>query len=188
MTDETRIPDPAQASYKRHALHYGLIGSGILIVLGLIMYLAGLSDPAKQQGLAGWLNAAFSLGVMSWALFSAMKAHRDEDLGGYMSYGRGLRVGSLTSLIMAGISLVWTLIHFTLIAPEMVEQIQEFQIAQMEAQGMSDAQIEQALAIAGWSTSPLGIAIMAAIGSFVLGFVLSLIIAGLTRNEPPETA
>lgn len=188
MTNETHTPDLSQATYKRHALRYGLIGSGILIALGLVMYLAGLSDPTQQQGAAGWLNGVLSLAVTGWALFAAMKAHRDGDLGGYMSYGRGLRVGSLTSLVMAGVTLVWTWLFFTLVAPEMVEQIQEFQIAQMEARGMSDDQIEQAMAIASWSTSPTGMAIMAAIGTFVLGFVLSLIIAAVTRNQAPETA
>ncbi len=187
MTDATRIPDPSNASYWPHAVRYGLIGSGILVVVGLIMYLAGLSDPEKQQGAVGWINNLISAVVMIWALHSAMKTHRDENLGGYMTYGRALGAGTATSLVMAAVTLVWTLLFFTLIAPEMVDQIKELQMAQMEQQGMTDEQIEQAMEMAGMITSPTGLAVMGALGTFVLGFVLSLIIAAFTRNNPPET-
>ncbi len=188
MTDETRIPDPSSASYTPRALNYGMIGSGVLIVVGLIMYLAGLSDPAEQQGAVGWITNIINAVVMIWAIHMAMKTHRDEDLGGYMTYGRALSAGTVTSLVMAAVTFVWMLVFFTLIAPEMLDQIKELQIAQMEQQGMTDEQIEQAMEMAGMLTSPVGLAIMGAIGTFILGFILSLIIAAVDRNNPPETA
>ncbi len=183
MNETTRLA----ASYKPIALHYGLIGGAILVIIGLISYLLGLSDPLKQEGAVKWINNLITIAVIGWAVFTAMKTYRDQELNGHMSYGRGLAVGSFVSLILAVITIVWSLLFFIAIAPETVNQVREMAIIKMEQQGLSDSQIEQQAKMMDIFTSPTAMAIIAGVSTFALSFVVSLILAGIAKKDQIET-
>lgn len=169
---------------------YGMIAALILVVIGLVFYLTGLSDPTGQEGGAGnWISSLLNWVVMAGAIYLATREHRDEELGGYMTYGRGVGIGSVVSLVIAGVTLVWTYVFMAFVATDLVENIRYQMEEQMrEQQGMSEAEIEQAMSIAGMFAEPWMIALMAGVITFVTGLIFSLIIAAVMRNDPPETA
>ena len=57
---------------------------------------------------------------------------------------------------------------------------------EMENQGMSDAEIEQAMSFAEVFMSPMGMMIMGLIMGVFFAFLASLIVSIFTKNSAPE--
>ncbi len=159
------------------ALRYGVIGGLISIVLGLVSYLAGM------QGTIPTIISIISIIVNIAIIVYAIRAHRDNDLGGYISYGRCLGVGVLTALIMGVISAVWVYVLYNFIDPGLPEMMTQMQIEQLEEQGMSDDQIEASLDMMSRFTSPNAIAGMALIGGPIWGLIVSLIAGAFLKKD-----
>lgn len=190
IIDTPERANQAQVSPWPTGSRYGIIASLVLVALGLAFHLTGLVTPGKSEpGAAGWIANLLNWAVMAGAIFLAARQHRDEELGGYMTYGRGVGIGSIASLVMAAITLLWTLLFMMVIVPDLADTIRYTMEEQMrEQQGMSEEQIEQAMSIAGMFASPTVIALIAGIVTFVTGLIFSLIIAAILKNDPPATA
>ena len=67
----------------------------------------------------------------------------------------------------------------------MIQLIKDKQIETMEAQGMDDAQIDQAMEIAGKFTSPEMILVFGILGIAFFGFILALIVSLFTKKSNP---
>ncbi len=169
--------DVKNASPFPTALRYGVIGGLLVIVIGLIQYLLGITSTISQA--VGWLSMLITIVFPVLAI----REHRDNDLGGYISYGRGLGTGVLTALIIGLVTAIWTILLYNVIDPSIMDQIMQVQAEAMEEQGMSDEDIENVAAMTGkFMTAP----VMAAIGfgtSLFLGFVASLIGGAVMKRE-----
>lgn len=112
-----RIPDPIEVPMRPTALKYAVPATLALIVLGLVLYVTGLSQPGVKGN--NWNTIQDVLGIIvSFAVpILAIKHHRDNDLGGYITFGRSLGIGTLTGFFMGMITFVWVIILFYLIAP-----------------------------------------------------------------------
>ncbi|MCA6075314.1 DUF4199 domain-containing protein [Fulvivirga sedimenti] len=159
------------------AFKWGLITGLIMIVYSLVINMMG------QFG-----NQA--LGAVSYVfiIFGIIMAHKEyKDSGdGYMSYGKGLGIGTLTTLIAAVLSAIFSYIYMTMIDPTVMDMIRDQQISDMEGRGMSDAQIEQAMSMTESFMSPGFISFIAVFIITLVGFILSLIITAFTKNSNPE--
>jgi hypothetical protein len=178
--------DPSAVSIRPVSLRYGLIGGLALVVISLVLQLTGMTDSATGKG--GWLAFLLSLVVMFGVIYLAIQKHRDDELGGFMSFGRGLGVGALTSLIMLLISAVFTFLYFTVIDPGIIETMMENSIAQMEEQGLSDDQIEQSMGFVKWMMNPVFLTISGTIVNYIVAFILSIIGAGILSRKDPAVA
>jgi len=145
-----------------------LIGGLIGIVLGLATYLAGMQGTIPT--ILNIVSTLVTIGIIVYAI----RTHRDDDLGGYISYGRCLGVGVLTGLVMGVIGAIWTLILFNFIDPGIMDMIMQPQIEAMEESGMSDEDIENAMSMMGVFQSPVFMAGMALVYSILIGLVVSL--------------
>ena len=56
----------------------------------------------------------------------------------------------------------------------------------MEQQGMSEAQIDQAMSIAGAMLTPTGIVVTSLVSGIIVGFVISLIVSAVTKESDPR--
>ncbi len=109
----------------------------------------------------------------------AVKKHRDEDLGGFITFGRAFGVGFLVTLVISAITAVWVYFYFGFIDPDMATAIMENSLAQ---QGIEDdAMIDQ---MKFWF-SPGAMAIYGLIGSLFFGAILSLIVAAVMKKNAP---
>ncbi len=181
---DQNAPDPAEVSAWPVSLRYGLIWGAVSIAVGLIGYLAGI-DPAMPEPN---LLAQVSLGLVGllvsiWAVRAAIKHHRDEELSGYLSLGRGVKIGALSGLVAGALGAVWMILYATVINPGFSESIREAQMAQYESQGMSEDQIEMAVNMAGWFTNPVFLGFSQLFGSLMTGLVLGLIIGAVFKRE-----
>ena len=158
-------------------MRYGLILGLVLVVFSLILQMTGLAAN-------NWISSISYIFIIA-GIVMAHKAFKDGG-DGYMTMGQGLGIGTLLSLIAGVLSSVVVFIYIKFIDDSMIQLIQEKQIEALEKQGMDDAQIEQAMKMAGAFTGPVAILIFGIIGTVVVGFILALIISLFTKKTNPE--
>jgi len=177
-------PDPSSVSMMPTAIRYGLIGGLASIIFGTVMNILGMGAGTGNDT----LNSVISLVIFAAVIYLALTKHRDEDLGGFMSYGRGLGLGVLTSLIMGVLASLFTYIYVGFIDPSITEVILERTLEQYEEMGMPEDQIEMSMSWVKSMMSPIGMATFQVIGSAIMGFIASLIISAVVKKNPPEYA
>ena len=103
-----------------------------------------------------------------------------------MSYGEGVGIGAMLSLISGLLSSTFNFVY-RIIDPSVAQQAMEQARAKMEAAGtMSDAQIDQAIAMSQkFSSGPIGF-IIGIVASVLIGTILSLIISAFLKHAKPE--
>lgn len=165
-----------QASSARTALKYGILTSVAIIIYTTITNVSGQSQNK-------WL-AMLSYGIMIVGIVLALKEYRENNKG-YMSYGEGLGLGTLVSAILGFLASMFSMFYIKFIDTTISAQILEKARADMEAQGLDDAQIDNFMALSQKFSSP-GIMFAAGVFGYLLtGFIFSLIIAAVLRRDKP---
>lgn len=171
------MEDQPTATVRSVAIKYGLI----LGLIGIIYFiLLDFLGKAQDQGW-NYLGLVFTI----VAFYFAYKEFK-EDGDGFMSYGQGLGIGTLVSLFSSILSGAFTGIYITYINPAFMENAKQVQIAKLEEQGLSDAQIEQAQPMMDLFTSPFMIFIMAIFVGTFFGFLIALIMSAIFKKSNPE--
>lgn len=181
LDDPRRIVDPASVSVWPTALRYGGLVSLLMIVIGLVMYLAGMSDPADPSPVSQAISCLNYIFIIATVVL-AIKAHRDKELGGYLTMGRSLGMGTATSVIIGGISAVWTIIFMTLIFPDMADAIKE--AAMDKAQPGQEEMTEK---MVGIFSNPFIVGTLVFFGTILIGFITSLIAGAIMKKDPAPT-
>ncbi len=167
-------------STARVALKWGLISAVISIVYSVIMIVIGkYQDPSLNA-----LNIAFGLVVGVGILIYALKEFRTLN-NGYLSYGEGLGVGTLTSGVSGVVAGLFSFVYLKFIDASALEKSLAMARDQWEESGMSEEQIEQAEKYTTMFSSPGVIFVFSVFGALLFGFILSLIIAAVMRREKP---
>ncbi|MBK7477615.1 MAG: DUF4199 domain-containing protein [Haliscomenobacter sp.] len=182
-TLDSPIQTQPQVSYRPVGVRFGLIASMILIALGLVAQVAGLSDPSNPSGPGGIAMNILTYGIMIAAIVMAVKQHRDTELGGLISFKRAFGLGMFVILIIGAITMVWTFVYMSYINPDMVDQIMEAAQEKQQAQGLSDEQLEAASGMMGMIMKPWFMAISAFVGTLLIGLIISLIVAAIMKKE-----
>jgi hypothetical protein len=159
-------------------LKYGIIIGLVFIIYGMIIEFLGLDIEIAQK--FNYLSYVF----LVIGLVLAHKAFK-EGGDGFMSIGQGLKIGMLISLVAGLLSAIFTYAYIKFIDDSMLTKIKDLQIEKMEEQGMDDAQIEQAMEIAGKFMSAEMIPVWAILGMLFIGFILSLIVSLFTKKANP---
>ncbi|MBI5917625.1 MAG: DUF4199 domain-containing protein [Bacteroidetes bacterium] len=184
----TGIPNASTVSVWPTALRYGIIGGVLIAMAGLIFNLTGLSDPSKQGGAGNTVAAIVNYGLMIGTIILVIKNHRDADLGGYITFGRSIGVGTATGLILGVVGAIWTYIFFTFIDPGLVDQIREMAYDQAIERGSTPEQMEQAKGFMEFFTSPGFFTLAVLFGGVIFGVIVSLIAGAIMKKDPPVLA
>lgn len=159
------------------AIRYGVFTGIVAILYAFVLIIS------RQQGNAalGWLSMIIPIGGISLAMLDFRKRN-----GGYMTYGEGLGIGTLLSLVSGVLSTVFNFVY-RVVDPSVVEQAMEQARVKLEEGGrLTDEQIDQAIAMSQkFTTGPVGFAI-GIIGSVFIGALLSLLLAAIFKNSKPE--
>ena len=160
------------------AVRYGLL-TGIVSIIYAFMLLAANLEQNTALSL-------LSLLILIGGIFLAHKNYKDNN-GGFMSYGQGLGIGTIVSLISGLLGSIFRYIYMSFIDPSAAQRAIDQARAKLEEAGtMSDAQIDQAVQMSQrFSSGPVGVAV-GIIMSVIVGFLLSLIIAAITKHNRPE--
>jgi uncharacterized membrane protein YeaQ/YmgE (transglycosylase-associated protein family) len=170
---------PIVVTTKSAGIRYGLISA----VIGIIYFIILRAMNVDMQGPAGWLNWVI-LGVL---IFLAQKYYKDNG-DGYLEYSQGIGIAFWLGLTSAAISSVFTYIYIKFVDTAFVDQIRDKQYEEMQARGMSDEQIDQAMKIAGMFSTPEAILIMGFIFSIIGAVIIALLVTLITQKKRPETS
>ena len=154
-----------------------------VVVLALVGYLTGLSDPTNpgpSTVVFGMLSFVISIGCV----VKAIQEHRAE-LGGYIRGGRCVAVGLWAGLAYGIIYAIWTVIFLNFIAPDFWTDMMETQRALMESQGQSDEQIDMALGILEMVQGPVSSFLTSILGGLFSGLLISAISALFLKKRAP---
>jgi len=160
------------------ALRYGLIGGLIGVALGIIWYLADMN-----------MMLGMGIGLLSFIIYIimivlAIRAHRDKDLGGYISLGRCVGVGVIVITVTALMGLLWNVMLYQLIDPDIAEKMAEKTAEMMEGFDVPEDQIDEARENIKES-SGLGKQIKNTLWVPVFGAVVSLIAGLIMKKSRP---
>lgn len=159
------------------AIKWGMISGIISIVLFLAIYFAGLMGDSWPN----WISAVISAGI----IYMAHKEFKDQG-DGYMSYGKGLGLGTLVSLVSGAISSIFAYVYMKFINVDYVTELVDITRYKMEDEGQSEDQIDVAMGFVEKMMTPeimLGMGLLAAV---FFGFIISLIVSAITKNNDPS--
>lgn len=165
-----------KTSTARIALKYGVLGAVVIMVYTTIVNISGLSQNKILQVL--------SFAFMIVAIVLAMQDFKEQNKG-FMSYGEGLGLGTLLAAIMGFLGSMFTMFYMRFIDPAILTQGMDKVRSDMEARGMDDAQIDQAMELSQKFMSPGIMFAMGVFGYLLMGFILSLILSAILRREKP---
>ena len=166
-----------KSSTKQVSIKWGLIAAIVAIVFFIILTLT----ETDTSPWAGWI------GLIPFIIIVVL-AHKEFKEGGdgFMSYSKGLGIGTLVALVSAVVSGIFRYIYIKFVDEGYFERIEEQTIRQLEERGLSDSEIEAALEISSNFTNPEISLVFGIVGGVFFGFILSLIITAFTKNSNPE--
>jgi hypothetical protein len=152
---------------------YGLTSS----IIYLIFYFAGADIDNKGPQLIGYL-------LLIATIYIGVTNYRNNDLGGYISYGRSLGTGVLIGLFGGIITGFFTVLMFTVIDPGLAQKIVEkAQQDMIEKGNMSEEQITMAVSWTQKFMNPMILFLFSILGSIFMAFIFSLIVSIFTKKE-----
>lgn len=122
----------------KHALRFGAILGGISVVLTLVIYAVDYTIMASMW--FGLIMIAFSIGMVIYAGIN----YRNQ-AGGYLAYKKAFQHGYITLLTGAIISTIFSIILYTVIDPDLPENLTEAIVANTESMMRSFGAPEDAI-------------------------------------------
>lgn len=184
LDEKTDFIDQNDVPFMSTAIKYGLIGGGLAAVLTLLSGALGLNESTS----GGIISSVLSIGIYIWVVYAAIKQHRDEELGGFITMGRAFITGLVPVIITAIIGGLVGYIYFTFIDPSAVEVIVEKSAEMMEGFGMNEEQLEEAMKATREGFGFGKLMLNSLIGGAVLGAIISGITAAIMKKEAPMIA
>jgi len=164
-------------------LKYGLIIALASAALLIIQDLAGLyNEHIQYLSSISWVG--YIIPVIG--LFFAIKEKRDKDPEGFISYGRCIGTGVLTSLVSGIIGAVVQYVFISFVNPGFTERLMDIQREQMLDNGLPPEQADAAMGMVQFMFSPLMMTLLAFTGAVIAGVVISLIIGAILKKVPKQ--
>ncbi|MCC6283050.1 MAG: DUF4199 domain-containing protein [Saprospiraceae bacterium] len=183
VLDRPSTPDPSTIPFKHLALRYGAIWGGTSILTTLVGFLTNTDPSLPTTGPIKYVYMLVGFAVAIWAVIAAIRIDRDEQLGGSISLGRCVGIGTLTGLVAGVMGAIFMMLYLNIINTGFEAQMKDAMMAQYEAQGMSEEQIEMAMSMAGAFMSPTFLAITQVFGGAFVGVIIGLIAGLFMKRE-----
>ena len=151
----------------------GLLIALIVIILGIAGYFTGL-------GFSTWFN--WVVNAIMFAAIIIACVHFANQKQGYVTFGNVFLHGFKITAVIAIIVLVYTLLAFTVLFPDMKEKMFEMQQAQMEKQGLDDDKLEQGMTMMK-KYFMIFLVIGVIFGTLIWGCIASLIGAAVAKKK-----
>jgi len=178
------------------ALIYGLIGGAIIIVFGLVMqmYMTSTMQKAVDSGESFNFMKLLGVGIISFLLIAgvyifcivkSMKDYRKINLE--YTYGKLVGYGLFTTLIIAVVSTIFTLLYSQVIDPGATKKSLALSEKLIENSTMPEDQKEKALDRIKMQNENPGRQIITSTGiTLICGLIVSLIAAAVLNKRGKE--
>ena len=157
-------------------MNYGAMYGLDSIAVFLIAYFMGADFEAKWPQWIGYI-------LLILFIVLGIQNYRDNDLNGYISYGKSLGTGILIAVFGGIVVGAYTLVFFTMIAPDMVNRILETAQQSLTEKGMSEEQIQMGLEYTRKFMTPGWLMLFSVLGSAFMGLIFSLIISIFMKKD-----
>ncbi len=167
--------------------YYGLLGGLIFIIFSFLGNTVGFGRPC-----AGFVSLAifglFFMVIFGFLIFAVIRKHRDDELGGYITFGRAVLVGTGAALIAAIFYAGYGYVYAAYIEPDLaVQMVDEMQVM-FEELGLEDSVIDEQMADLEARMEP-GAQLTSDLTSAVgIGVFFSLLFGAILKKSPPENA
>ncbi len=165
-----------QPSTARLALKWGAITALASILLSTTLF---VTDQTQNRSLGALIYLIIIAGLVL-----AMREYKQQNEN-YMSYGEGLGLGTLTAAITGFLSSMYSVFYMSVIDSTVLQRTMDKAREQLEERGMDDAQIDRAMDISARFQSPGMLFIFGMLGTILMGFIFSLVIAAILRRNKP---
>lgn len=165
------------------AIRYGGIAALAFIAQQLLVDTLGLVNYATGEGqmISSILPAIITFAV----LYFAIKQHKEEDLGGFITFGRCVKLGALIGLI-SGVAIgIFAAVYHGFVRPDIMVDSLELQKEKMLEAGQSEEQAEMAIEMSKAMTGPVGLAILSLLSSVFWHALFSLLVGGIMKKTRP---
>ena len=162
-----------KVTIKQLAVKWGVILALVSFAYFIVLNIAGLAG----EQMYSWIGSVFTIVVF----VLAHKAFKEEG-NGFMSFSEGFKIGALTTVLSSIISSTLTYIYLKFVDGSMLDLVRDKAIANMEENGMSEEQIDQAMGFAEIFMSAESILFMGLLGGILVGCILALIVTAFTKN------
>ena len=173
---------------KNTVTRFGLYSGAILAVAGaiqLVLYKNGTLNFDNGQ-LAGFASMLLAFLMV----FFGIRAYRESNGGGAITFGKAFQVGILISLITCAVYVIaWEIIYYGFM-PDFMETYTNHMIDKMRATGESAAAIAAKQAemarFAEMYKNPLVNVAFTLLEIFPVGLIVTLVSAAILRRKPSE--
>ncbi len=171
-----------QKSALMPSLSAGLILGIILIVYSLLLYVVDLNENV-------WL-ASISYVITAVVLYFAIINFRDKDQNGFLSYGKGVGVGTLIGFFASILLAIFTYIYVSYIDPSVLEEafISAEESILEQNPNIGDDELDTAMGMVEIFTSPVMMAVMTVFWYTMVSVVFSLLISIFAKHEDNNIA
>lgn len=124
----------------KYSLKYGGIAGAIMIISWVVTKIIlgdGDSKDYSQLETLGYISMALALSTV----FVGIKNHRDQHLGGVITFKQAFMTGLWIVLVASVIYVVGWMIYYPNFMADFPEQYSAYQLEQYSADGMSDAEL-----------------------------------------------
>lgn len=155
------------------ALQYGCILAVISIILTLLAYALDMRFSGVFKGL--------SFVIMIVYLVIVLKTFRDQERGGYISYGGSLGLGTLIGLFYSLLFSLLFMVYFKLLDPDYFNLLRDNQFKIYEDMSLSEEQIEKSMKFIDEKYFFITMVIGGVFGTFIISLIASIFIQ---RSDP----
>ena len=159
------------------AMMPGLIVGIVSVGMSLVLW-ATVSDIKIQQ----------YLGYLTWFVLAILYYKytinfREEHRNGHLSYGQSLGFQVSMSVVLSLVNSIYSYLLFAVLDPNLIEKAKEIAAENLYAQNMPEDQIEVAMKYQEMFMTPAAMTFFAIFGTFLFGFIISLIVSFFTKKE-----
>jgi hypothetical protein len=174
-TIDTEITGNPNTPVLKPSFRYALILSGIGIVFTVLSGSLKWDQNSWDFRLISW---AFTIGAMIYII----RHYRDNLNGGYLRIGQGTGLSALTGLFQGIIMAIFMYVYLTSINPDMMVMMEDQALRELEGEGLSETQIDQAMEMTKAFMTPGFISSMMIIGAVIGTTILGLIISAIMKK------
>jgi hypothetical protein len=180
LDDSNNRIDPATVSVMPTGNKWGLILGAAGVIMGLLFYVLGLIDYTGTK--SNLFPNIIQWGVSAAIFYLAIKAHRDEDLGGFISLGQCAKLGAYMGLIAGIMTAIYMFVHVKFLQPDFMNIAVDAAVNSAEDKGQDPDQVRKAMEMVSWMFSPASMTMIAFIAS-ILSSMFIAFIAGLFMKK-----